>query len=356
MDDVIATKKEMDMRYKLLGRSGLRVSEICLGAMTFGSDEGWCADKSESRAMFDAYVEAGGNFIDTADIYTQGESEKLVGEFVASDRERFVVATKYTNAFPGRNDANVAGNQRKNLRQSLDASLKRLDLDYIDVYWVHNWDFTTPVDEVMRALDDAVSAGKILYIGLSDAPAWVTSRANTLAELRGWTQFVGMQLEYSLVERSIEREHFPMCRDMDIAMTAWSPLASGMLSGKYTRGGSEAKRLDTLAFHDIDDRKLAIARVVDSVADDIGVSSAQVALAWVRQRGTIPIIGVRTLAQLHDNLGSLSVTLGIEHLAQLDAVSAIELGHPYDFFTKDLVKALGTGGMGDLIDNHRECR
>jgi aryl-alcohol dehydrogenase-like predicted oxidoreductase len=344
------------MRYKLLGRSGLRVSELCLGTMTFGSDEEWCADKAESRAMFDAYVEAGGNFIDTADIYTQGESEKLVGEFVADDRERFVVATKYSNAFPGPNDPNAAGNQRKNLTQSLDASLKRLNLDYIDVYWVHMWDFTTPVDEVMRALDDAVSAGKILYTGLSDAPAWVAARSNTLAEWRGWTRYVALQLEYSLVERGIEREHFPMGRDMDIAITAWSPLASGILSGKYTRGGDGQKRLDTIPFHERDDHKMAVARVVDQVADEMGVSSAQVALAWVRQRGTIPIIGARTLAQLNDNLASLHLSLDIEHLAALEEVSAIKPGHPYDFLDKDLVKALSSGGMSEFIDNHHDCR
>ena len=188
------------MDYRLLGSSGLRVSQLCLGAMTFGSEEAWCADRAESRAMFDAFAEAGGNFIDTADIYTAGESEKLVGEFIASDRERFVLATKYTNAFPGAGDPNAAGNHRKNLTQSLDASLKRLNVDYIDLYWVHAWDYTTPVEEVMRALDDAVSAGKILYVGLSDAPAWVAARANTLAEWRGWTAFVAMQLEYSLLE------------------------------------------------------------------------------------------------------------------------------------------------------------
>ena len=232
------------MRYKLLGRSGLRVSELCLGAMTFGSDDAWCADKAESRAMFDAYVEAGGNFIDTADVYTQGESEKLVGEFVAADRERFVVASKYTNAFPGRNDPNAAGNQRKNFVQSLDASLKRLQVDYIDVYWVHAWEFTPPIEEVMRAIDDAVRAGKILYAGLSDAPAWVASRANTMADMRGWTPFVSMQLEYSLAERSIEREHVPMCRSLDLAITAWSPLASGILAGKYSREASGERVLD----------------------------------------------------------------------------------------------------------------
>jgi aryl-alcohol dehydrogenase-like predicted oxidoreductase len=344
------------MRYKLLGHSGLRVSELCLGAMTFGSEEAWCADKAESRAMFDAFVDAGGNFIDTADVYTQGESEKLVGEFVAGDRERYVIATKYSNAFPGTGDANAAGNQRKNLIQSLDGSLKRMNLDYIDVYWMHNWDFTTPIDEAMRTLDDAVRAGKILYIGLSDAPAWVCARANAIAELRGWTQFASMQLEYSLTERGIEREHFPFCRETDLAITAWSPLASGILSGKYTRGGDDAKRLDTIPFHEADDKKLEIARTVDAVADEIGTSSAQVALAWVRQRDTIPILGARTLSQLKDNLASLELTLNDAQLAQLDAVSAVAYGHPYDFFDKPLVKALTTGGMGELIDNHRDPR
>ncbi|MEP5765726.1 MAG: aldo/keto reductase [Halieaceae bacterium] len=344
------------MDYLLLGNSGLRVSELCLGTMTFGSEEEWCADKAESRAMFDAFVAAGGNFIDTADIYTGGESEKLVGEFISGDRERFVLATKYTNAFPGADDPNAAGNHRKNLVQSLDASLKRLNVDYIDLYWVHAWDYTTPVDEVVRALDDAVRAGKILYAGLSDAPAWVASRANTLAELRGWTPFSALQLEYSLLERGIEREHVSLSRAMDIAITAWSPLASGILSGKYTRGGNEARRLDTIPFHDVDDQRLEIARCVDGIADDLGVSSAQVALAWVRQKGTIPIIGARTLGQLEDNLASMSLILSAEHRATLDAASAIDLGHPYNFIDKELVNSLVFGGMYDRIHNHRPLR
>jgi aryl-alcohol dehydrogenase-like predicted oxidoreductase len=345
------------MDYRLLGSSGLRVSQLCLGAMTFGSEEAWCADRAESKAMFDAFAEAGGNFIDTADIYTQGESEKLVGEFIASDRERFVLATKYTNAFPGADDPNAAGNHRKNLTQSLEASLKRLNVDYIDLYWVHAWDYTTPVDEVMRALDDAVSAGKILYVGLSDAPAWVAARANTLAEWRGWTAFVALQLEYSLLERCIEREHTSLCRDMDMAITAWSPLASGILSGKYTRGSDDSKRLDNLqAFHTASEEKLAIARRVDGVADELGTSSAQVALAWVRQRGAIPIIGARTLSQLQDNLGSVELTLSDAHMAALDEVSAIELGHPYNFVDSELVRSLVYGGMFDRIHNHRPLR
>lgn len=341
------------MRYKILGHSGLRVSELCLGTMTFGSDDPWCADAAESKAMFNAYVEAGGNFIDTADIYTGGESERLVGQFVAGEREKFVVATKYSNAFPGNNDANAGGNQRKNFMQSLDASLKRMQLDYIDLYWVHNWEYITPVEEIMRAIDDAVSAGKILYAGFSDAPAWITARGNTLAERYGWSKFIALQLEYSLTERGIEREHMPMCRQLDIGITAWSPLASGILSGKYTRNKEDGKRLDTIAFHELDERKLAIARAVDQVADELGVSSARVALAWVRQRGTIPIIGARTLAQLQDNLASLDLTLGETHLDSLDSASAIEPGHPYDFLDKELVRLLAFGGMADLIDNHR---
>jgi aryl-alcohol dehydrogenase-like predicted oxidoreductase len=345
------------MDYQLLGRSGLRVSQLCLGAMTFGSEEAWCADKEQSRAMFDAFVDAGGNFIDTADIYTGGESEKLVGEFIASDRERFVLATKYTNAFPGAEDPNAAGNHRKNLTQSLDASLKRLNVDYIDLYWVHVWDYTTPVDEVARALDDAVSAGKILYTGLSDAPAWVAARANTLAEWRGWTPFVTMQLEYNLLERGIEREHTSLCRDMDMAITAWSPLASGILSGKYTRGDAGSKRLDNLdGFQRITEPKLEIARRVDAIADEIGASSAQVALAWVRQRGTIPIIGARTVDQLRDNIGSLGITLSAEQLSILDSASAIDLGHPYNFLEGELVQSLVYGGMYHRIRNHRPLR
>lgn len=345
------------MEYLLLGSSGLRVSPLCLGAMTFGSEEPWCADKAESRAMFDAFVDAGGNFIDTADIYTGGESEKLVGEFVAADRERFVVATKYTNHFPGSGDPNASGNHRKNLTQSLNASLKRLGLDYIDLYWLHVWDYTTSIDEVMRALDDAVRAGKINYLGLSDTPAWVAARANTLAEWRGWAPVVAMQLEYSLLERGIEREHFSLCRDMDMAITAWSPLASGILSGKYTRGDEGAKRLDSLdAFRSITESDLATARSVDAIADELGVSSAQVALAWARQRGTLPIIGARTLQQLQDNLGSLQLTLSESHMASLNEISAPDLGHPYNFLDSELVRSLVYGGMYEQIRSHRPLR
>ena len=223
------------MRYKLLGKSGLRVSEICLGAMGFGEEMGWGSDKEHSREAFHAFVEAGGNFIDTANVYTRGTSEKYLGEFVAGERDRFVLATKYTIG-GGSDDPNASGNHRKNMRQSLEASLKRLNTDHIDLYWLHIWDFLTPEEEVMRALDDLVRSGKILYIGISDTPAWIVARANTLAELRGWTSFAALQIEYSLIERTPERDLLPMAYAMDLAVTPWAPLGTGVLSGKFSNG------------------------------------------------------------------------------------------------------------------------
>src|SRR5689334_3502547 len=219
------------MRYRLLGKSGLRVSEICLGTMTFGEDWGWGAGAEDARKIYDAFRKAGGNFIDTANVYTNGSSERFVGEFIKGHREAVVVATKYTNANPG-TDPNAAGNQRKSMVQALEASLKRLGTDYIDLYWMHIWDQITPVEEVMRGFDDLVRQGKILYAGVSDAPAWWISQANTIAELRGWTPFVGLQIEYSLLERTVERELLPMAAALGLGVTAWSPLAGGLLTGK----------------------------------------------------------------------------------------------------------------------------
>ena len=349
------------MRYKLLGKSGLKVSELCLGAMTFGDDWGWGSTKEESRKIYDAFVEAGGNFIDTADLYTNGTSERFLGEFMASDRERIVLATKYTNSAPGA-DPNAAGNHRKNMMQSVEASLKRLNTDYIDLYWLHVWDFLTPVEEVMRAFDDLIRQGKVLYIGISDAPAWIISRANTLAELRGWTQFVGLQVEYSLIERTCDRELLPMAREMDLAVTVWSPLAGGLLTGKYAEGGdavNEEKRLThpmVAPLVDITERKRTIAAAVVKVAEAIGKTPAQVALAWLcRQPGVmIPIIGARRLSQLKDNMACMGVTLNDEHLQKLDEVSRIELGFPHDFVANEMVQNFAYAGMRGLIDNHRE--
>jgi aryl-alcohol dehydrogenase-like predicted oxidoreductase len=345
------------MQYKLLGKSGLRVSELCLGTMTFGDDWGWGSSKEESQKIYEAFREAGGNFIDTANVYTNGTSEKFLGKFIASERDTVVVATKYTNGFGDRNP-NGGGNQRKNMVQSVEASLKRLNTDYIDVLWLHTWDFMTPAEEVMRAFDDLVRAGKVLYIGISDAPAWVVSQCNTLAELRGWTQFIGLQIEYSLIQRTSERELLPMARTLDIGVTAWSPLASGWLTGKYTQdnGNKEERRLDNEmmeGFVDQSDRNLNIARKVDKVAQQVGKSSSQVALSWLLSKGVIPIIGARKVHHLEDNLQCVDVNLSAEQVKQLDEVSQIELGFPHDFFKADMVRNFVYNGTFAQIDNHR---
>ncbi len=341
------------MRYKLLGRTGLRVSELALGTMTFGPDWGWGADKDESRAMFDTFAEAGGNFIDTANRYTNGTAESLVGQFVGEDRERFVIATKYTLSRDGE-DPNGSGNHRKSLVESLDASLRRLGTDYIDVYWAHIWDPCTPIDEMMRALDDQVRAGKILYVGISDAPAWVISRAVTMAELRGWTPFSAIQSQYSLVERNAERELLPMTQNLDLAFTAWGALGTGLLTGKYnndpTGGGG---RIHSANWGGLEEHKLEIAREVVAVAEELGVTASQVALSWVRHQSPtmIPVIGARKVSQLKDNLGCVDVTLSAEHLGRLDAVSRIERGFPYDFITGGRHSFMGP--IADQIDDHR---
>lgn len=348
------------MRYKLLGKSGLRVSELCLGAMTFGDEWGWGASKDESRKMYETFLEAGGNFIDTANVYTEGSSESFLGEFMAHHRDKVVLATKYTLSGPLQ-DPNSGGNHRKSMVRAVEASLRRLKTEYIDLYWLHAWDFFTPVEEIMRAFDDLVRQGKVLYIGISDAPAWIVSRANTMAELRGWTAFVGLQIEYSLIERTPERDLLPMARELDLGVTAWSPLAGGLLTGKYSQQGGkgDARRLDhpmLKGLSDIDQRKLAIAGAVQSVAQDSGCTQAQVALAWLRQqRGLIiPIVGARSASQLKDNLGCLDLTLTREQLERLDEASRIELGFPHDFFKSDLVRQLVYGGMRESIDSHRD--
>ncbi|MFQ5510700.1 MAG: aldo/keto reductase [Candidatus Krumholzibacteriia bacterium] len=341
------------MKYRLLGRSGLRVSELALGAMTFGEEWGWGASRDESRKMFEAFAEAGGNFIDTANRYTEGTSEKYVGEFVKSDREHFVVATKYT-LFTRRDDPNFSGNHRKNMVQALDASLKRLGTQYVDLYWVHAWDFTTAVDEVMRALDDIVRAGKALHIGVSDTPAWIVSRANTLAELRGWSRFVGLQVRYSLVDRTVEADLLPMARAYDMAVTPWSVLAAGVLSGKYNAKNPPQKGRAREGAATVD-RNLEIARTVVDVAAKIGCSPAQVAISWVRQQPgiVIPLVGARNLAQLEDNLGALEVTLDPAQLERLDEVSRVDLGFPHNFLGQEHIRDFVYGGTWDKL--HRDA-
>ncbi len=341
------------MNYKLLGKSGLRVSEICLGTMTFGEEWGWGANQEESRKMFDAFAESGGNFLDTADGYTNGTSEKMVGEFVRADREHFVIATKYSfNAFKP-NDPNGGGNHRKHMVEAVNASLKRLNMDYVDLLWMHVWDELTPVEEVMRAFDDLVRAGKVLYIGISDAPAWWIARANTLAEWRDWTRFVGLQIEYNLVERTPERELLPMAQVLGLTVTAWSPLASGLLTGKYSKGSKEEKRLDkTPQFKALSEQNMKVADTVVKVAKAAGKSPAQVALNWLRANpNVIPIIGARKVSQYEDNMKCLSWKLNSQQLEKLNEVSAIEMGFPMDFIHRKGVREFLHGGMFDKIQS-----
>ena len=353
------------MRYRLLGESGLRVSEISLGTMTFGEEWGWGAAKDEARRIYNAYREAGGNFIDTANVYTAGSSEHFVGEFMRGHRQEMVVATKYTNAAPGK-DPNAAGNHRKSMMQAVEASLRRLGTDYIDLYWMHIWDGMTPVEEVMRAFDDLVRQGKVLYVGVSDAPAWWVAQANTLATLRGWSRFVGLQIEYSLLERTVERELIPMAKAFGLTVVAWSPLKGGILTGKYLpataeaeggtlkAGGGEHARFSSpmmqgfLPQRQRQDRAVA---VVKEISEQTGRSPAQVALAWLgyREVPVIPIIGARKLAQFEDNMASLTLELTPGQMEALDAATAVELGFPHEFYTMEMPRNLAHGGMRDRI-------
>ena len=329
-------QREVTMRYKLLGKSGLRVSELCLGTMTFGDDWGWGAPRDESLRIFETFVEAGGNFIDTANNYTNGTSEKFVGEFVKSDRDHFVIATKYTLTERS-NDPNFGGNHRKNMRRSVEGSLQRLGTDHIDLLWLHMWDGMTPVEEVMRALDDLVRAGKVLYVGISDTPAWVVSQANMLAELRGWSRFVAYQGEYSLASRAPERDILPMTLALDMAFLAWGALEGGELTGKYNAPTKEPKRSK-----DTNDRIKQIAAVLMEVAREAGRTPSQIAINWARQKTyhMIPIIGARSQKQLLDNLGCLEFELTNEQINRLDEASPIDLGFPHSFLGSNHVRGL----------------
>jgi aryl-alcohol dehydrogenase-like predicted oxidoreductase len=341
------------MDYRLLGRSGLRVSELCLGTMTFGEEWGWGSTFDEAKKIFEAYRAAGGNFIDTANLYTGGTSEKIVGALVAGHRQELVIATKYTNAAPG-NDANAGGNHRKNMIQSVEASLKRLKTDYIDLYWLHIWDQLTPVEEVMRAFDDLVRQGKVLYIGVSDAPAWWFAQANTIAHFRGWTPFVALQVEYSLVQRSVERELIPAAKALGMGVTAWSPLAGGVLTGKYGAGKESDARFSSemmQAHQARGERVDRIVAAVRAVAGEVHQSPAQVALAWLRHRDVpvIPIIGARKLPQLEDNMASLNLSLSADQVKRLDEASAIEMGFPHDFYNIEMVRNFVYAGLRNRI-------
>lgn len=315
-----------DLRMRVLGRSGLRVSELCLGTMTFGTEWGFGADEDTCRAVYRAFRDAGGNYVDTANVYTNGTSEEMLGRFAATDRDELVLGTKFT--LPTTADPNSGGSHRKSLRRSVEASLRRLGTDHLDVLWVHAWDRCTPVEETLRALDDLVRSGLVLALGVSNTPAWVISRAQAVAELRGWASFCGVQVEYSLVARTAERELLPMAEELGLSVSAWSPLARGLLTGKVT---------DAAALR----RSRAAARAIEAashVAEEAGTSVARVGLAWVLQRGLLPLVGARTVEQLEDNLAAVDLTLDRDQLRRLDEATAIRPGHPHDFLaTKQAV-------------------
>jgi aryl-alcohol dehydrogenase-like predicted oxidoreductase len=335
------------MKYRLFGDSGLRVSEIALGTMTFGTEWGWGADYTESQAIFEAYANAGGNFIDTANRYTEGTSEKWVGEFIHADRDHFVLATKYSLR-DRMNDPNFGGNHRKNMMRSVEESLKRLNTDFLDILWLHAWDFLTPIEEVMRGLDDLVHSGKVQYLGVSDTPAWIVSAANTEAKMRGWTCFKGLQVEYSLIQRTPERDLIPMAQQMGLCLTPWAPLAGGALSGKYLKGETGRVAENSARRND---RNTQIAQVVVEEAEKLGVSPAALAIRWTMQKAipSIPIIGSRKASQIQESLTAASFIIPGESFARLNEISAIELGFPHEFLASKEVKNVLFGGTFDMI-------
>lgn len=339
------------MKYKLLGRSGLKVSELCLGTMGFGTENGWGADKEASFSIMEGYANAGGNFLDTANIYKFGTSEKIIGEFIsARDRDYWVVATKYSliDNLDGTNP-NATGNNRKNMMRSVEQSLKRLKTDFIDVLYLHIWDDLTPIEEVARGLDDLIKQGKVTYAAISDTPAWVVSKGNTLAELMGWSPFIALQIEYSLLQRTPERDLIPMAKHFGMTVTPWAPLAGGALSGKYLRG--EAGRIKPQS-NRLNENSVRITKEVIRVAEKLGVQPAQVALKWTMQQGysSIPIVGATKADQLLENLKAVDVVIPEEDMQHLDAVSKIDLGFPGNFFNEDAVKLNNYGGFYDKIE------
>jgi aryl-alcohol dehydrogenase-like predicted oxidoreductase len=340
------------MRYRLLGKSGLRVSELCLGTMTFGEDWGWGADEATSKKVFDMFAEAGGNFIDTANNYTNGTSERFVGKFIKSERERYVVATKYTLRVQPDNpqDANRGGNSRKSMHQSVENSLRRLDTDYVDVLYLHMWDYMTPVEEVLRAADDLIRAGKVMYFAFSDTPAWIISYAVAKAEDYGWSRPVGIQIPHSLLDRSVERDILPMAREFDLAILPWGMLDGGVLTGKYSSPSDEPRRESNVG-----QTELAAGEAVVKLAKEIGRTPAQVAINWVRQQpgNIIPILGCRTENQIRDNVGCLDFQLTAEQMQSLEQITEFKQGFPASFLHSSHVRGLIFGETFALIDNHR---
>lgn len=344
------------MRYKLFGRgTGLRVSELALGCGAFGTRWGYGAEPAEARRIFDAYLDAGGNFLDAADAYQFGQAEELLGDFLGERRNDVVLATKFTSSTSPSPSVAHVGNSRRVMIDAVEASLRRLRTDRVDMLWVHMPDGVTSTDEIMRGLNDLVSAGKVVYIGLSDFPAWRTARAATIAELRGWAPLAGIQIEYSLAERTPDRELLPMAKAMGLGITGWSPLGGGLLSGKYRRG--EQGRADTFKrlIHAEDDaRKVATMDAVIALAEERRLTPAQISIAWSVSRGVIPIVGARSFEQASENLGAAGVDLTQGEIGRLDVASRMQLGFPHDFLSTREQRTKLAGGNLDLVEEPSE--
>src|ERR1700730_2386058 len=345
------------MRYYLLGKSGLRVSELAFGAMSFGTDWGWGTEIKEARKMLDLYIDNGGNFVDTANFYTNGSSEKMLGELLGEKRQQIVLSTKHTvSTHPG--DPNGGGNHRKSMVRSVETSLQRLKTDYIDLLYLHIWDGTTPVEEIFRAMDDLVSAGKVLYVGISDTPAWQISRMQAIADLRGWSPLIALQIEYNLIERTTERDLIPMASEMGLGVVTFSPLSSGLLSGKYSRedflsksgsaAGNSGTRKNTLEYlGKFTERNMEIVDEVKKVASEVQKSPAQVALAWLLPKSAVTpvLLGASKIEQLENNLGSLNTHLSSDQIKRLDDMSRIAMGFPHEHLANPTIQQMISGGV-----------
>ena len=337
------------MKYKLFGRTGLKVSELCLGTMGFGTENGWGADKQTSFEIMDAFANAGGNFIDTANVYKLGTSEKIIGEYIGNqDRDYWVIATKYSLK-DNETNPNASGNNRKNMMRSVEESLKRLQTEFIDVLYLHIWDNLTPIDEILRGLDDLIRQGKVNYAAISDTPAWMVSKGNTMAEILGWSQFAGLQVEYSLLQRSPERDLIPMAKHYGMTLTPWAPLAGGALTGKYLKG-------DTGRIKETSNRRsensIRITKEVMAIAEKYNVPASHVALKWTMQQplSVIPIVGATKINQLQENIKSTDLILSDVDINCLDEVSKIDLGFPGEFFKEEGVRLNNYGGFYDRIE------
>jgi aryl-alcohol dehydrogenase-like predicted oxidoreductase len=339
------------VRYKILGSTGLKVSEIALGSGMFGQTWGYGASRDEVGAIIAAYADAGGNLLDTADYYQHGEAETIIGNVIAAHREDYVLVSKYSRGATAGPALARLGNNRKNMIESVEASLRRLGTDHIDIYFAHMDDLVTPMEEIARGLDDLVRMGKIVYAGLSNFPAWRIALGVNTAAVRGWTPVCAIQTEYNLLQRTAERELIPMAQGLQLAVMAWSPLSGGVLTGKYRSGETgRATNFPAVMRNTDDSRTDGVVDALIEIAAELGAAPAQVATAWVRAKGILPVVGARTRQQIITHLEGTAVSLSPDQLSRLDALTAIEMGVPHEMCVDPREVAIMTGGRSDLID------